>query len=63
MYYDKALFIGIINDCITQGQVSMNKKIRFYIEDSTGKKQFILTNKTISELLTMREEMSNTIYS
>ena len=31
--------------------VEKNKKIRFYVSDSTTKKHYVLTNKTATELL------------
>ena len=49
--YEKTLFYNALSDCIKKGKLKENKKIRFYVSDSTTKKHYVLTNKTATELL------------
>lgn len=51
LVYEKTLFYNALSDCIKKGKLKENKKIRFYVSDSTTKKHYVLTNKTATELL------------
>ena len=50
LYYEKTLFRNAILDCIEKGKLKENKKIRFYVSDSTAKKHYVFTNKVASGL-------------
>ena len=63
LYYDKKLFLDIMSELIEKGKVNENKMVKFYVEDGTGGKYVITTNKTIRELLTKIEKVSKTIYT
>ena len=51
LYYEKNLFRNAILDGIEKGKMKENKKIRFYVSDSTAKKHYVLTNKVATDLL------------
>lgn len=50
LYYEKTLFRNSILDCIEKGKLKENKKIRFFVSDSTAKKHYVLTNKVAADL-------------
>lgn len=49
--YEKTLFHNALSDCIEKGNLKENKKIKFYVLDSTNKKHYVLTNKIAGDLL------------
>mgnify|MGYP007105380024 CR=1 FL=1 len=51
LYYEKALFCNVLSECIEKGKLRENKKIRFYVSDSTAKKHHVLTDKNAADLL------------
>lgn len=51
LYYEKVLFLNALSNCIEKGKLKKNKKIKFYVSDSTTKKHYVLTNKIAAELL------------
>ena len=51
LYYEKELFQSVLDEYMKKGKLDKNKKIRFYVTDSTAKSHFVLTNKTAQELL------------
>ena len=51
LYYDKACFHNVLDEHIKKGSINPNKKINFYVTDSTSKTYYTLTKKTANELL------------
>lgn len=49
--YEKLLFHNALAECIKEGKLIGNKKVKFYVSDSTSKKHYVLTNKIASDLL------------
>ena len=49
--YKKTSFHNAISECIEKGKLKENKKIKFYVLDSTTKKHYVLTNKIARDLL------------
>ncbi len=45
LYYDRELFHKVLDECIKAGTMKPNKKIKFYVTDSTSKRYYILTKK------------------
>lgn len=51
LYYDKKLFHRLLEENVKTGALKRNKKIRFYVTDSTSKTYYTLTPKTVNEFL------------
>lgn len=51
LYYSNHLFKHALEECIANGSLSNNKKIRFFVTDSTEKEHFVTTHKTAQDLL------------
>ena len=49
--YKKTSCHNAISECIEKGKLKENKKIKFYVLDSTTKKHYVLTNKIARDLL------------
>lgn len=61
LYYEKEVFIDLIKELSEKRQIDLKKKIPFFVEDSTGKKHKVLTNKIAKDLLEGTERDSNTV--
>lgn len=51
LYYQKTLFHNALRDCLKENQLKANQKVKFYVSDSTSQKHYVLSNKTVEELL------------
>ena len=51
LYYERRLFRNALEDSINNGKLQKDKKIQFYVTDSTAKKHCVKSNKTAQELL------------
>ena len=51
LYYDQKLFQRLLEENVKSGELKRNKKIRFYVTDSTSKTYYTSTPKTVNELL------------
>ena len=44
-FYDKKLFVKYVKESLELGKISKNKKLIFYVIDSTGKKYLVKSSK------------------
>ena len=51
LYYEKKLFYKILKESLENGALKPNKKICFYVTDSTNKNHYVKTKKTAAVLL------------
>lgn len=51
LYFDKTTFHDILDEYNRKGILNPKKKIKFFVTDSTAKDYYILTKKSVSELL------------
>ena len=51
LYYNNLLFHNALEECIKNGSLSKNKKIRFFVTDSTEKEHYVTTHKSAQDLL------------
>lgn len=51
LYYEKCLFRNVLEDSINKGKLQKDKKIQFYVTDSTAKKHYVKSNKSAQDLL------------
>lgn len=51
LYYERRLFRNALEDSINNGKLQKDKKIQFYVTDSTAKKHCVKSNKTAQALL------------
>ena len=51
LYYDKTLFHTFLDENIKKGSLKLDKRIKFYVTDSTSKNYYVKTKKTVKELL------------
>lgn len=51
LQYETNLFCKSLDICIKDSKLQPNKKIKFFVTDSTGKQYFVYTDKTASEFL------------
>lgn len=51
LYYDKKLFEQVLEEYMNDGKLNPNKKICFFVTDSTEKRYKVMTNKTVEDLL------------
>jgi len=61
LYYEKEVFIELIKELSDKRQIDLKKKIPFFVEDSTGKKHKVLTNKIAKDLLEETERDSKMV--
>lgn len=51
LYYNKNLFHSVLEENIKTGALQRNRKVHFYVIDSTSKTYYTLTSKTVNEML------------
>lgn len=51
LYYNKELFRKAIKSCIEKRTLNPNKRLKFYVNDSTGKRYIVASKKTVNDLL------------
>lgn len=60
LYYEKTFFRNALEDSITKGKLRKNKKIQFFVTDSTYKKHYVKSNKSAQNLLSDLIEQEKT---